>query len=58
MRIWVNGGESMRSDVSSSNRRSGAVDEEERGDSAVGDDGGEGIDVGWELEGDLSMPDS
>lgn len=61
MRICVNGGESMRSAVSSSSRRSGAVDdddEEEQGDSAVGEDGGEGIVVGWDLDGDLSMPDS
>lgn len=49
----------MRSAVSSSSRRSGAVDdEEEQGDSAVGEDGGEGIAVGWDLDGDLSMPDS
>lgn len=62
MRICVNGGESMRSAVSSSSRRSGAADdaaeEEEEGDSAVGEDGGEGIVVGWDLDGDLSMPDS
>lgn len=44
----MKGGESMRSDVSSKSRRSGAADEEEDvgGTREVGESGGEGIDVG------------
>lgn len=58
VKIWVNGGESTRSDVSSRSRRSEAEDKEERGGSAAREAGGEGIVAVWDLEGDLSIPDS
>ncbi len=58
VKIWVNGGESIRSAVSSRSRRSEAEEKEERGDSAAGEAGGEGVVTVWDLEGDLSIPDS